>query len=89
MEKNMWIESHKFIINMNVGDSYYTGSDLISVVRKTKTRIYLSDGSIIHKKKYPGNPNHFYLSGKRINNILRDVEGFLIYKIHSNNLFVI
>ena len=68
-----------FLISLNIGEGY---NDII-VTNRTKKRIYLSDGNIIHIKC---GGNFKYLDGKRINQILRDIEGFLIYKTHSSFL---
>lgn len=79
-----WIESHKFIINMSVGDHYVDATGIVSLIKKTKTRWYFSNGQIAHRKIYPGKTDEFYLGGKNINQLLRNIEGFLIYQIQTN-----
>lgn len=64
-----------FLLNLKIGD----GFNNVIVTRKTKKRIYLSDGNIVHIKDGNG---FKYLDGKRIKQILRDIDGYLIYKIH-------
>lgn len=70
-----FMESEKFLLSLNIGEGY---NDIV-VTKRTMTRIYLSDGKIIHIK----NSGKFkYLDGKNINQVLRDIEGYIIYKIH-------
>jgi len=67
--------SEIFLLNLNIGEGYNN----VVVTKRTKKRIYLSDGNIVHIK----NGGKFnYLDGKYINQVLRDIEGYLIYKIH-------
>ena len=68
-------QSEMFLLSLNVGEGY---NDVV-INRRTKKRIYLSNGSIIHIKKC--NTFH-YLDGKNVKQILRDIEGFLVYKVH-------
>jgi len=82
--KNLWIEAHKFILNSKVGDFYETGSDKISVVKKTPKRIYFSNGEIITLKKSKSD-KFYFMSGKKVSQILRDIEGYMLFKIHSLN----
>ena len=77
---DLWIEAHKFILNMQPGDCYLSASGNVSCIKRTANRIYLSSGSTITLKKCE---NLFYLNGKNVNQILRDIEGYMIYKIHS------
>jgi hypothetical protein len=79
-----WIEAHKFILNMSVGDHYIDGTGDVFLIKKTKTRWYFSNGQIIHRKLYPNKSDVYYLGGKSVNQILRNIEGYLIYKIQSN-----
>lgn len=90
----MWNNANNFLFDMKVGDSYkISNSSLIECVKRTKTKIHLSNGVIVHIKKLNG---FFYLDSKSVirhnksypvvHQILRDIEGFLIYKIHSRNL---
>jgi hypothetical protein len=70
-------DSEKFLLSLNVGEGY---NDIV-VTKKTKKRIHLSNGKIVNIKNGDG---FLYLSSAKngINQILRDIEGFLIYKIH-------
>jgi len=70
-------DSEKFLLSLNVGEGY---NDIV-VTKKTKKRIYLSNGKIVTIKN---NGGFLYLDSAKngINQILRDIEGFLIYKIY-------
>lgn len=70
-------DSEKFLLSLNVGEGY---NDIV-VTKKTKKRIYLSNGKIVTIKNSGG---FLYLDSAKngINQILRDIEGFLIYKIY-------
>lgn len=80
--ENLWTKAHHFILDSKVGDYYISGQQKISVVRRSPKRIYFSNGDLVTLKesKY----GFFYLSGKNIDNILRNIEGYFIYQIHSN-----
>lgn len=75
------VEANKFLFELKVGEGYNN----IIVTKRTKKRIYLSDGSIIHIKKLE---NGFLFLDSKLNNkkypivyqILRDIEGWLVYK---------
>ena len=78
---NLNLEANKFIFELKVGEGYNT----TVVTKRTKKRIYLSNGNIIHIKKLDN--GLLYLDSKVdskgypiINQILRDVEGWLVYK---------
>ena len=79
--ENLWMKAHQFILDSKVGDYYLTGQGKISVVRRSPKRIYFSNGDIITIKesKY----DFLYFVGKNLDNILRDIEGYFIYQIHS------
>ena len=70
-------ESEKFLLSLKVGEGY---NDIV-VTKKTKKRIHLSNGKIVSIKN---GGDFLYLSSAKngIGQILRDIEGFLIYKIH-------
>jgi ATP-dependent protease HslVU (ClpYQ) ATPase subunit len=80
--ENLWMKAHQFILDSKVGDYYLTGQGKISVVRRSPKRIYFSNGELISIKesKY----DFLYFVGKNVDNILRDIEGYFIYKIHSS-----
>lgn len=67
--------SEIFLLGLNIGEGY---NDVV-VNKRTNKRIYLSDGNIIHIKD---GGTFKYLDGKRINQVLRDIEGYLVYKVH-------
>jgi hypothetical protein len=68
-------DSEIFLLGLNIGEGY---NDVV-VTKRTNKRIYLSDGKIVHIK----DAGKFkYLDGKYINQILRDIEGYMIYMIH-------
>jgi len=80
--ENLWNKAHRFILDSKEGDFYMSGDNKISVVKRSPKRIYFSNGELIgiKKSKY----DFHYLVGKNLNNILRDIEGYFIYKIHSH-----
>lgn len=78
--ESLWLKAHHVILDMKVGDMFRTGGRTIMCIKRTPHRISLSNGNCITIKK---TENFYYLSGKNVNQILRDIEGFLIYKIHS------
>lgn len=66
------------------GDFYMSGDKKVSVVRRSPKRIYFSNGELVSIKSVKdGGHDFFYLSGRNIDNVLRDIEGYFIYKIHS------
>lgn len=79
-----WLESHKFLLNLKLGEGFGPDDNKVTLVKKTKKTLYLSNKKIIHIKKVN---NFFYLDakGNSINQILRNIEGFLIYNIHAKN----
>ena len=84
MNLSTFEDSEKFLLNLKVGEGFGHENSRVTVIKKTKKSIYLSDKKIIHIKKVN---NFFYLDakGNSIKQILRDIEGFLIYKIHAKN----
>jgi hypothetical protein len=78
--ESLWLKAHHVILDMKVGDMFSSGGRTIMCMKRTPQRIYLSNGNCITIKH---SDNFYYLSGKHVNQILRDIEGFLAYKIHS------
>lgn len=78
--ENLWNKSHYMLLNFKVGDYYESGGIRNEVIKRTKNRIYFSNGSCVTLKKCD---NFFYLSGKNVNQILRDMEGYLVYLKHD------
>lgn len=85
MMTNTWIDSHNYLLNMTVGDFYLSGGNKIEVVNRTKKRIKFSNGNLVHIKN---DGKCYYLDSKCVNKksmgihiqILRDIEGYLIYQ---------
>jgi hypothetical protein len=88
---NLYNQANLFLYHSKVGDYYLSGGDKVIVNKRTNKRIYLSNGVIISIKKL--NNGVIYLDSKSIvrnnkpypliNQILRDIEGYFVYKIHS------
>ena len=89
------VEANRFIYGAKVGDYYMVGNNKIEVVKRTPKKIYFSnDVTISIRTLSNGNT---YLSSKSIvshnkrymvvDQMIRDIEGYLIYKIHSNHNF--
>ena len=70
-------DSEMFLLTLTIGEGF---NDVV-VNKRTKKRIYLSDGNIIHIKD---TGKFKYLDGKHIKQVLRDIEGYLIYLIYHN-----
>lgn len=79
--ENLWNKAHQFILDSKIGDFYMQGDKKVSVVRRTPKRIYFSNGELISIKK--SKDDFIYLSGRNIDQVLRDIEGYFLYLIHS------
>lgn len=89
---NLNVEANRFIYNSKVGN-YYMTINKIEVVKRTPKRIYFSNGIIVSIKTLSN--GRTYLSSRCITShnkqypiveqMIRDIEGYLLYKIHSNN----
>ena len=77
-----WLEAHKFLLNLKIGEGFGPDDNKITLIKKTKKTLSLSDKKIIHIKKVD---NFFYLDGKHINQILRNIEGYIVYLILDEN----
>ena len=85
------VEANKFLFELEVGQGY---NDVI-VTKKTKKRIYLSNGVIVHIIKLEN--GLLYLDSKLNNKnnkkypviyqVLRDIEGWLVYKKLTDNIW--
>lgn len=85
----LWNKAHIELYNSKEGDSWGD----IKVIKRTPKKIYLESGLVITIKNSKFGFN--YLSSKSVkrcnrsypmvDQILRDIEGYLLYKIHSNN----
>ena len=78
--KDLWLSAHEFIIGSKVGDYYEDGNNKVIIIKRTSRRIYFSNGNIVTIKSSQYGFN--YLVGKNVMNILRDIEGYFVYKIH-------
>jgi hypothetical protein len=83
--ENLWDKAHKFILNSEVGDTYHTGGNEIKVIKRTPRRIYFSNGNIITIQKSKSK-KFYFLNGKKVNQILRDIEGYLLFQIHCQSI---
>lgn len=79
--KNLWIESQILIINSKLNDYFYVGDMKVEVTKRTKSRIWFSDSTIITVTKSKFGYLHF--TGKNTNNLIRNLEGYLIFRIQS------
>jgi hypothetical protein len=79
--ENLWTKAHQFILNSKVGDYYSIGGEVVSVIRRTPKRIYFSNGNIVTISK--SSHGFFYLTGKYVNQILRDIEGYFVFLKHD------
>jgi hypothetical protein len=87
------LQSNLFLYEGKVGDYYLSGGKKVEITKRTNKRIYLSSGVIISIKKLTN--NFIYLDSKSVirNNrsypivhqVLRDIEGYLLYRIHSKS----
>jgi hypothetical protein len=87
---NLNLEANLFLYNGKIGDYYLSGDQKIEITKRTKKRIYLSSGVMVSIKKL--NDNSIYLDSKSvkrknfsypiIHQVLRDIEGYLIYKLY-------
>jgi hypothetical protein len=83
--ENLWTKAHQFILESKIGDFYLEGDKKVSVVRRSPKRVYFSNGELITLRESK-NKEFFYLSGRNVDQVLRDIEGYFLYKIHSRNL---
>ena len=81
MAEDLWLKSHQFILNSNVNDFYESGGYRNVVVKRTARKIHFSNGDVvtISKSKY----GFFHLTGKNVNQIIRDIEGYLLLLKHQ------
>jgi hypothetical protein len=90
---DMFTKAHIFLYELKEGQGYFKSvDDQVTCVKRTKKRIYLSNGVIVHLKKRNG--MLYFASAclvrghKRyeyVMQVLRDIEGYLVYLIHSEN----
>ena len=85
---NLNLQANLFVYEAKVGDFYLSGGDKVEVLKRTKKRIYYSNNVIVSIKTLPN--GMIYLSSKSIvrknrsypviGQMIRDIEGYLIYK---------
>ena len=91
-----WTKAHMFLYYLQEGQGYKTSVDTeVTCIKRTNKKIVLSNGVIVHLKKKNGNEYlhsasivHKHKRYEYVNQILRDIEGYLVYLIHSGgNLY--
>jgi hypothetical protein len=90
---NLNLESNLFIYNGKVGDYYLSGGEKVEITKRTPKRIHFSNGVIVSIKTLSNGIK--YLSSRSVvshnksypivDQMIRDIEGYLIYKIHSKS----
>ncbi len=95
MDRDINVEANRFMYGSKVGDFYMVGQEKVEVVKRTHKRIHFSNGAIVSIKTLSNGMK--YLSSRSVvrhnksypivNQMIRDIEGYLIYKIHSNQIF--
>ena len=90
---NLNLESNLFLYKGKVGDYYLSGGKKDEITKRTLKRIHFSNGVIVSIKTLPNGMK--YLSSKSVvshnksypivDQMIRDIEGYLIYKIHSKS----
>ncbi len=88
---DLWSDAHKFLLDMQVGTSYNN----VTCIGRTEKKIFLSNDIVVTIRKVKGAPIYYLISNKKISRgnrkydyidqILRDIEGFLIYKKLTEN----
>lgn len=79
--ENLWTKANHTLVTMKVGDFYLSGGKKVSVIKRTPMRVYFSNGDIVTIKK--SKFGFYYLVGKNVNQILRDIEGYFLFLIHD------
>ena len=84
------LQANLFIYDAKVGDFYLSGGNKVEVTKRTEKRIHFSNGVIVSIKTLSNGMK--YLSSKSVirnnksypivNQIIRDIEGYLLYLIH-------
>ena len=84
------LQANLFIYNAKVGDFYLSGGKKVEVTKRTEKRIHFSNGVIVTIKTLPNAMK--YLSSKSVvtknksypvvGQMIRDIEGYLLYLIH-------
>jgi len=90
---DMFTKAHIFLYYIKEGESYKTSVDSeVTCVKRTKKKIILSNGVVVHIKKKNGNEYFHSASVVRkhkryeyVMQIIRDIEGYLIYQIQTGH----
>ncbi len=88
---NLNRQANLFIYDAKVGDFYLSGGKKVEVTKRTEKRIHFSNDVIVTIKTLPNGMK--YLTSKSVirnnkpypvvNQMIRDIEGYLLYLIHS------
>lgn len=90
---DLYTKAHIFLYYLKEGKGYKTSTDnKVVCVKRTKKKIVLSNGIIVHLKEKNGMKYlataSFVKGYKRyeyLNQILRDIQGYLSYKIQTKH----
>ena len=84
------LQANLFIYDARVGDFYLSGGNKVEVTKRTKKKIYFSNDVTVTIKTLPN--GMIYLSSKSVvrknksypvvGQMIRDIEGYLLYLIH-------
>ena len=77
--QELYSKAHLFILESKVGDYYLSGGNKVCVIKRTPRRVYFDNGDVITIQK--SKHGFFFLNGKNVDQILRDIEGYLAYLI--------
>lgn len=85
------LQANLFIYDAKVGDFYLSGGNKVEVTKRTEKRIHFSNGVIVSIKTLSNGMK--YLSSKSVvrknksypvvGQMIRDIEGYSLYLIHS------
>jgi hypothetical protein len=85
------LQANLFIYDAKVGDFYLSGANKVEVTKRTEKKIHFSNGVIVSIKTLSNGMK--YLSSKSVvrknksypvvGQMIRDIEGYLLYLIHS------
>ncbi len=90
---DMFTKAHLFLYYIKEGKGYKTSTDSnVVCVKRTNKKICLSNGVIVHLKEKNGmlyfataSIVRGYKRYEILNQILRDIEGYLIYKLQTKH----
>jgi hypothetical protein len=87
------LKANRWLFDCQVGDSYGKDDQRVEVLSRTKNTIKLSNGVNVNIKTLPNGLKYLDSRSVRrgnkpyplVNQIIRDLEGWFLYKIHSQN----